>query len=333
LRICLFGDISGNKDEGMKNITHNLSRSFRKKHDVLVLNPIDFTSPKFWKLLKEFCPDVVHYIPGPSFKSFTLMKLLSYFIKRSIFVMSTPFPQLSSFSMRIISKMKPDIMLVQSKKHLEIFQKLDFNVRLVPLCGVDTEKFIPVGNNMKKKLRAKYGLDENTFLLLHVGHIKRGRNILSLKSLEGKGNTHIIIVGSTSTGVEKAIYEELKIAKCTVIKEYIPNVEKIYQLSDCYVFPTTSRTGSIVIPLSVLEAMSCNLPVITTKFGALTEYFPEVRGVYYVENIGQIQRKLAELKSTNCQIVTREYVLQFSWDKIVKKLEETYICAIEGKKR
>jgi len=332
MKICMLGDITGNIDEGMKSITYNLSKRLRRRHNVLVLNPLDFTSPKFWKVLKEFHPDIVHYIPGPSFKSFALMKLISYFLKYSTFVMSSPFPQLSKFSMRIIPKMKPDMMIVQSKKHLDIFRKLGFNVHLVPLCGVDTEKFTPVKNDRKKKLRAKYGFDENTFLVLHVGHIKSGRNILSLKSLEGKDNTHLIIVGSTSTGIEKNIYKELKRAGCTVITEYIPNLEEIYQLSDCYVFPVTSRTSSIVIPLSVLEAMSCNLPVITTKFGALTEYFPEVPGVYYIEHTDEIQRRLAELKSTNLQIMTREYVLQYDWDKIVKKLEEIYICAIKSKK-
>lgn len=333
MRICLFGDAHGNIDEGMKKITYNLSKGFRERHDVLVLNPLDFTSPKFWKLLKEFYPDVVHYIPGPSFKSFVLMKLISRFLKYSTFVMSSPFPQLSEFSMRIIPKMKPDMMIVQSKKHLDTFLKLGFNVHFVPLCGVDTEKFTPIKNDRKKKLRVKYGFDENTFFVLHVGHIKRGRNVLSLKSLEGKDNTHLIIVGSSSTGIEKRIYKELQRAGCTVITEYIPNLEEIYQLSDCYVFPVTSRTNSIIVPLSVLEAMSCNLPVITTKFGALIEYFPKVPGLYYVESPDQIQSKLTELRSMSLQVMTSEYVLRYSWDKIVKKLEETYIRTIEGKKK
>jgi len=332
MRICLLGDIQGNIDEGMKNITYNLSRRLRKRHDVLLLNPCDFTLPTFWRLLKDFRPDIVHYVPGPSFKSFALMKLLFYFIKDSIYVMSAPHPRLTKFSLRIIPKMKPDLMIVQSKKHLDFFQKLGFNVCLVPLCSVDTEKFIPVESDRKKKLRVKYEFDENAFLLLHVGHIKSRRNILSLKSLEEKNNIHIIIIGSTSTRVEKRVYNELKKTGITIITEYIPNIEEIYQLSDCYVFPTVDRTDSVIVPLSVLEAMSCNLPVITTKFGALPEYFPEIPGLYYVESTDQIQHKLVECMSSELQPTTRKYVLQFSWDKIVKKLEETYIWAIrEGK--
>jgi len=54
---------------------------------------------------------------------------------------------------------------------------------------------------------------------------------------------------------------------------YIKKIEEIYQLSDCYIFPITFEGGGISILLSVLEAMACNLPVVTTKFGGLPAIF------------------------------------------------------------
>ncbi|MPW38610.1 glycosyltransferase [Thermococcus sp. 101 C5] len=331
MRICLLGDTHGNIDEGMKNITYNLSKRLMKRHDVLVLNPLDFASASFWRQLREFKPDIIHYIPGPSLRSFILMKLISYFTKHSVkhrprLVMSTPLPQLSKFSMQVISKIKakPDVMLVQSKKHLEIFQKLGFNVHLFPLYGVDTEKFIPVDNKRKKELRARYGFNEDTFVLLHVGHIKSGRNILSLTSLEGRDSIHLVIVGSTSTDVEKKVYTELKKAGSTVITEYIPHIEELYQLSDCYIFPTMSKNNSIVVPLSVLEAMSCNLPVITTKFGALPEIFVSGDGLFFIEREEEIYKALETIREKGITVKTREKVLLYSWENIVKRLEDVY---------
>ena len=50
---------------------------------------------------------------------------------------------------------------------------------------------------------------------------------------------------------------------------YIPEVEDIYRLSDLYLFLAESDTAAIEVPLSVLEAMACNLPVICTPFGGL----------------------------------------------------------------
>ena len=61
--------------------------------------------------------------------------------------------------------------------------------------------------------------------------------------------------------------------------EYITHLEEIYALSDCYVFPTTDRRYCVEMPLSVLEAMSCNLPMLTTRFGALPGVFEEASGL------------------------------------------------------
>ena len=64
------------------------------------------------------------------------------------------------------------------------------------------------------------------------------------------------------------------------------NIEEVYALSDCYVFPTPpmNKINSIEIPLSVLEAMACNLSVITTKFGALPKVFEEGDGLIFVDD-------------------------------------------------
>lgn len=37
------------------------------------------------------------------------------------------------------------------------------------------------------------------------------------------------------------------------------------------------------MPLSVLEAMACNLPVVTTPFGGLARCFRDTPGLYYAE--------------------------------------------------
>jgi len=64
-----------------------------------------------------------------------------------------------------------------------------------------------------------------------------------------------------------------------IIDEYVPNIEEIYNLADCYVFPTFKRHNCIDMPLSVMEAMACNIPVISTKFGGLPKIFKEGNGL------------------------------------------------------
>ena len=330
MRICLLGNSTGSIDEGMKNITFNISKELSKKHELLVLNPLNVFSLHLWQSIKEFNPDIVHYIPGPSINSFIIVKLISLYLKylnnRSTkFVMSAPFPKLSAISKEIIRLFKPDLMIVQSKSTEKIFAKRGFKTILLPLSGVDVKKFRPVKENTKYKLREKYGVNADRFVVLHIGHIKEGRNLQILKKIQTKNNNvQVVIVGSTSTEIEKKIYRELVDGGCIVITKYIHNIEEIYQLSDCYVFPTVNKLNSIELPLSVLEAMACNLPVVSTKFGALPEYFTEGNGLIFVKNCDQILEIVSNLRETNKDVDTRKKVIHFSWENISKKLVKIY---------
>ena len=67
------------------------------------------------------------------------------------------------------------------------------------------------------------------------------------KEIREKGY-QVIIVGSTSTRIEKDLERELIKAKCKVWRKFFPNIEEIYQLADCYVFPVTTEKNAIEIP-------------------------------------------------------------------------------------
>ena len=116
----------------------------------------------------------------------------------------------------------------------------------------------------------------------------------------------------------------LKDAGCIVWTNYFPNLEEIYALSDCYVFPTINRRACIETPLSVLEAMACNLPVITTKFGALPRMFKEGEGLFFIKSEREVSKIIEILKNNNLKIKTREKILPYSWEVIGKRLIKIY---------
>lgn len=78
------------------------------------------------------------------------------------------------------------------------------------------------------------------------------------------------------------------------------------------------------MPLSVLEAMSCNLPVVTTKFGALPRIFKEGDGLIFVEKKEEFISAVEKIKSAGMSIKTRDNVLQYSWEKIAERMEGVY---------
>ena len=298
LRICIVGEFQGNIDEGMKNVSISLIQELSHYHDVIGLTTNDvknviFKNPSLnifssylRKRIGSFRPETIHYIPysAATFSSFIRAKVLSIYSKNAKVILSALQPRkYSSFSKKIIPLVKPDLVLVQSLKSEKKLNKLECKTKFFP-NGVNIEKFSPVDIKLKKKLRVKYGLDQNKFIILHVGHLKRKRNVSVLSDFKNKDNI-VILITSTSSQPDQDIIFDLQDKGVIVWNTYFEKIEEIFQLSDCYVFPTKENIGSIEIPLSVMEAMACNLPVVSTKFGALSRIFSEEKGFYFVEKV------------------------------------------------
>ena len=132
-------------------------------------------------------------------------------------------------------------------------------------------------------------------------------------------------MGSTITKQEDLLIKELKKEKIIVINKYIKNIFEIYQISDLYVFPVLDHENAIQVPLSVLEALSCNLPVLSTKFGGLPDILPSNKfnisysdpnklGTFFNKN--KMLKLIKEEKKNNMK--------KFQWDEITKNLVSIY---------
>ena len=124
-------------------------------------------------------------------------------------------------------------------------------------------------------------------------------------------NTQILLVGSTSTTVDKSLKKDLLLSGVKVIDFYVDNIQEIYQMADCYIFPTQSAIDAVEIPLSVLEAMYCNIPVLTERFGGLVDMFKEGDGFWFYENKEELNNKLRMIKSKKSDCNTRNKVSNF----------------------
>ena len=333
MRICLLGQYNENLDEGMTKTSYYINRELSKNHNTLPLDLRKVASKSFWRELREFNPQVVHYIHGSSIKSFILLKIISLYCRNAKTIISMMLPRLS-ISKHLIYFIKPYLTLVQSNEMESMFKAMKCRTDFRPMGGVDVVRFNPKLKEKKSELRDKYGVDKDKFVLLHVGSIKRGRNVLLLKELQGRNNNQVVIVSPVSIGVHQEVLHQLEEAGCIIWRKYFENVEDIYALSDCYVFPVLppqrgimgeTVPDSIEMPLSVLEAMACNLQVITTKFGALPRIFEEGNGLFFADSADDFIVALESIKCNNIAIKTREKVLHYSVDNIGKELEEIYL--------
>ena len=104
-------------------------------------------------------------------------------------------------------------------------------------------------------------------------------------------------------------------------------------MADLYVFPTKynhkslpksyNEIGAIDLPLSILEAMACNLPLIATPFGALPRIFREGNSFFYFQDVNDLLVKLEEAKGMK-NVGTRLMVKSYDWNEIVEDLNKLY---------
>jgi len=318
-RICLLGEFK-RQDEGLSNIDYYLNRELSKRCKVLTLTIKEIFEKKFWKNLISFKPDIIHYLHGPTTRSFFVTKVLGSRFRVKT-VISAVHPRISSFSKPVVRFLRPNLVLTQSQRADKMFGSLGCRTEFLT-NGVDIEKFVPVADDTKKRLRVKFGIAPEKFVILHVGHLIKARNLEILNHIQHDGG-QIIVAVSGYFKKDLNLYNSLKQKGCLIWDRYFENIEEIYAIADCYVFPV-KKGYSIQMPLSVMEAMACNLPVITTKFEGLTETFEEGDGLFFAEREEDFLRSLETVKEGKNIVKTREKVLPHSWVNVVDKLEQIY---------
>jgi len=323
MKVCLIGDFSENLDEGLKNIAHHIADNLSKNIDVQLLkvNVKNIISLEILRGIKKYRPDIIHYIPGPTNKSIILLKFIKTYLKYDVkIVLSAPLPMFRDITLKLLN-FKPDYVFASSKDLKERMDILDIPSHLLP-NGVDMEKFTPVSDfNEKVKLREKYGIQKDRFTLLHVGHIMTNRNLEILTKLSK--DAKVVIVASKYIKIDYKLLKNLRNAGCRIFQGHFPNIEEFYQLSDCYLFPV-KKWDSILCPLSVMEAMSCNLPVVTTDFEGIKTFFEEGNGLIFAEKEEELIEGIGSIKKGNISIATREKVERYSWQNISGEIIQVY---------
>jgi glycosyltransferase involved in cell wall biosynthesis len=315
-------------------MAHNLLPILAKECDVTFFDLQRLRSRDEWVKVKMFNPDVIHSITAASPFSFLLARILQTMCKNPKTVIFSPLIPFRGFShgpwfafssllAPAVPLIKTDLVLTQSAEAEATYHRLGCTVMPFVYSGVDLNRFRPVSNSEKKELRARYGVESDKFVVLHVGSVRKWRNLECLKKIQEDDENQVFLVGRPSTKYELKVAAALQKAGVIVTKAYNPKVEDFYGLSDCYIFPTTDPAGSIDIPLSVLEAMASGLPVVSTRFGGLPQVFEEAGGLYYAE-VEEFADRVKVLKASGTVIRTRELVSPYSWENIARSLLRVY---------
>lgn len=315
-------------DEGMKKFSHKIYQQVKSQmgihaiKDILWLPAASNTILTVPRILLRYLlnrPDVVIYIPKQSLTFFSLIKayILHLFIGDHLRTVGLQKRIISGWKARLIQKLNIGKVFALSHSMRKDLEHLNIDTDVI-YTGIETETFAPV--NDKTALREKYNIPHDKTVVLHVGHIKSSRNLELMIDINNKfENCQSVIVGSTATQQEQETHKKCTDANVIVISRTINEIHEIYALADIYCFPVKVDNGAMETPLSVLEAMSTNLPVITTRFGQLTELFEEDNNFRFIDDINNIDQILINSMTTStCS--NRDKVSEFTWQATTQKI-------------
>lgn len=327
-------------DEGIKNVALSIHKQLELKtaavsitndgNDTDGLNiekiPLNklFFSGKLKAYLTDYSPDVILYLPEASvtFNSFIRARVLKLMSSCSKVVMlGVKHIDYSGSQRKIIEKiLRPDLLLLLGRFEIDFFVNAGIKIKVLP-PAVDSDKFSRVTEEEKSRIRTEFNVTDDKTVVLHVGHIRSTRNVESLLEVQRIEGVQVVIVGSTSTSVENEIKERLEREGVRVINTAVPDISEIYKMSDIYVFPVMNKIACIDMPLSVLEAAACNLPVMTTRFGGLVEHFKEDAGFKYFESVDELVEMIrAGIDMDRTEISNNKKVEPFTWSKFTEEI-------------
>ena len=340
-RVCLISDdLSGVADEGAKKWTIAIAAALRERHPVALLSARgpsalpevrviptgrSFLGRALSAELRRWQPDVLVYAARASatFASFLRARLLKFYSPGALVVLlGFQTRRHAPWQRPLIRLLAPDLVAVQSEANRAYLAGLGCRAVVLP-SGVDLDTFRPIAPDQRAALRATYGLAPDRPIALHIGHLEAQRGIGVLAELAARGACQVVLVTSSSTAhqANRDLGHTLRRAGVILLTAYQPQIEKLYQLADCYVFPVQSTNNAIEAPLSVLEALACDLPVVTTRFGGLPRLFAgtEHPGLVFIDTTEELVAAALRL-CRDAPAGTRALVEPYGWQSIADAL-------------
>lgn len=205
------------------------------------------------------------------------------------------------------------------------------DIREVP-NGVDTERFRP-DSTVRAAARAQHGIPDTALVVLFVGGDWHRKGLaLAVDALAvtrqqvtdvqlwvvGEGDERYFAARAAAAGVGNAVR----------FFGRRDDVERFYQAADLYV----CSSGYEPFSLSLLEAASSGLPLVTTQVGVAGELIDgaeDAPGVVVPRSASAVGLAVAEFaadpeRRARCGKAARQRAQTFAWDRVVREIDDIY---------
>ncbi len=205
--------------------------------------------------------------------------------------------------------------------------------------SVDTELFSPAGELEKRQLRARLGVPLEDHVAVYSGRLETTKGLPVLleawrKASNDDSAAHLLLVGAGGLGIHnceaqlKEYVEKHDLTESVTFTGSVENVRDYLRASDVFVFPSEREAFGI----SVIEALSCGLPVVTTTAGGLADIVTDEETALVVP-VGDVhamanairraqQERLSHLGEAGRALVERRYSQSLVLDQYSRLLDD-----------
>lgn len=212
------------------------------------------------------------------------------------------------------------------------FQAKD--IKLVHGVGVDIERYIPVTEREKEKLRQKNGYKSKDFLMFYAAEFNKNKNqsylIRLLEKLKNEiPHAKLLLAGEGPLMQEcKKIATQLGVSSMVHFLGYRNDINHLLQMCDLAV-ASSYREG---LPVNIMEAMACGLPVIATDNRGHRELIINNKNGWTIDHddIKAMAERIHSIaKNTKLQAQLGQYgrtiiASEYSVNEVLKEKQEIY---------
>ncbi|MDD5454927.1 MAG: glycosyltransferase family 4 protein [Candidatus Ratteibacteria bacterium] len=245
---------------------------------------------------------------------------------------------LYNFLHRLTIKRTDFIIAVSKGIKQALIRKFNVNKLKISVisCGVNTDLFYPIsvqrsrieipvqGLPNKKELRKELNLPESKNIILFVGEVSYNKGVdIIYECAKALKDNLFILIGNIK-------YQINSLTNFVLIGPK-PNSELYKWFNACDLFFLPSRSEGM--PVSVLEAMSCGLPVLASSIGGIPDIIKDGKTGWLIDNLDEkdkIINKLNTIINNTSMLETvgkdgRENIIKdFNEDKVAEEIKTIY---------
>lgn len=199
--------------------------------------------------------------------------------------------------------------------------------------GVDTGYFHPEGiRPLRQDARSSLGIGPRDLALLFVGSEFKRKGLEVILRLLAPPMKLIVVGKGDRMRYHRSLIEGLGIADMVRLVGLCPDVRPFLAAADIFILPSTSDAFG----MSVLEAMACGLPAVTSRRAGVSMLVEEGVNGFVFGDVGELKAVLDILRDDERRmsigINARRSAELHSWDRTADEYERLFFAEAELKR-